>query len=186
MRCPSNISTDRSLQITCSSCSVSQKFPGKQIFTNSQKYQSPGFLHIVSKWKVPSLRLAASPLLSTGTFSLFLLCQGGQYFSTRNPAADPTSARRWVKRESESWKSVPLNLDLGLAFLQTCVCARLQLPRSPLHRVFTFLERSLSPTSPGSHRVSLYNQWALTHTHAHIHTHSHTRTHRRVLSLSLP
>ena len=50
------------------------------------------------------------------TFSLFLFCQGGLCFSTQTPRQIQRQDGG-VKRESEPWKSVPLNLDLGLAFL---------------------------------------------------------------------
>lgn len=70
------------------------------------------------------------------TFSLFLFSQGGPCFSTQTPKQiqrQDGGSRGKVSLE----RVYRLTLTLGLHFSK-CVCVQLQLPRSPLQRVFTF------------------------------------------------
>lgn len=123
----------------------SQHFPHVHLKTNinllwSSECQHSCFFH-VSKWELFSFSFsflcpAVPPLFTTSTFSLFLLCQGGPCFSTQTP--EQIQRRDGGSRGKVSLERVyRLTLTLGLHFSK-CVCVQLQLPRSPLQRVFTF------------------------------------------------
>lgn len=80
---------------------------------------------------------------------------------------------RWrVKKESEPWKSVPLNLDLGLAFLQMCACVTTAAPFATSESVYILGEVFIShrPGVP----LGEFIEPVCAHTHADTNTHTHT------------
>lgn len=103
----------------------------------------------------------------------FSFRQGRPVFQHPNSKADPAAKTEGSRGKVSLERVRRLTLTLGLHFSK-CVCVQLQLPRSPLQRVFTFQERSLSPTGLGSLCVSLYSENR---------RHAHTKTHTRSVSL---